>query len=318
MRVVFIGSTAFGLRCLEAISTLEAVEIVGVITNPASFSISYSRTQVSNVLHADLLAWADGRGVPTYEMRENMRETALLPWLTARMPDLLVVVGWYHMIPRSLRAVAPAVALHASLLPDYSGGAPLVWAIINGEQRTGITLFELADGVDDGPIHAQRSLDILADDTIATLYARVEILGLELLQSHLPVIADGGARPVPQDGRGRRVFPQRSPQDGRIDWHQPAHRIHDFVRAQTKPYPGAFTTINGMTLKIWSSRLCREGSLQRACGVATRHRDSVVVGCAEGTSIELCSFEFKDASDEFLRMLESRVGEPPPTLQLGT
>ena len=89
-----------------------------------------------------------------------MRDPALLEKVACWKPEAFLVSGWYHMVPRKWRALAPAYGLHASLLPDYSGGAPLVWAMIKGEEKTGITLFQLGDGVDDGPILGQAETPI--------------------------------------------------------------------------------------------------------------------------------------------------------------
>ena len=123
------------------------------------------------------------------------------------------------MIPKRWRELAPANGLHASLPPDYSGGAPLVWAMINGESRTGITLFQMDAGVDFGPIVGQKEEQILPSDTIATLYSRIEERGLELLQEVLPQLVHGTLKLKQQDENKRRIMPQRSPEDGLIDWN---------------------------------------------------------------------------------------------------
>lgn len=183
-----------------------------------------------------------------------MSDPALFTDVEALEPDAFLVVGWYHMIPRRWRELAPAFGLHASLLPDYSGGAPLVWAMINGESKTGITLFQMDDGVDSGPIAAQAEEPIRSDDTIATLYARIEERGLELLDRTLPRLASRDLDLHPQPKSGRRVMPQRSPEDGRIDWSCDAAFIDRWIRAQTRPYPGAFTDSALGRLTIWASR----------------------------------------------------------------
>jgi methionyl-tRNA formyltransferase len=210
--------------------------------------ISYQPQGVTNVLHADFEPVAKDASIPVEILEGNMGNPVLLERVRSWQPALMVVVGWYHMIPRSMRTLAPAVGLHASLLPDYSGGAPLVWAIINGEKETGITLFQLDDGFDTGPIIGQRREPIFDNDTIATLYARIEERGLDLLRTHLPQIARGEAHYTPQDESRRRIFPQRSPEDGRIDWSWSARRVYNFVRAPTRPYPGAFTELAGERL----------------------------------------------------------------------
>lgn len=283
MRLVFIGASGFGQRCLEQILSLQCCHVVGVVTAPQTFSISYRPQGVTNVLHADVGRYCEEKRIDCVTMTQGMKDPALLEQVDVWKPDLFIVVGWYHMIPKSWRALAPAYGLHASLLPDYSGGAPLVWAIINGENKTGITFFRFADGVDNGPIVGQMAVEILPDDTIASLYSRIEKLGLHLLIDYLPRLVDGTAILTPQDESKRRLFPQRGPEDGEIDWGLPAHRIHDFIRAQTRPYPGAFTFIGNQEIKIWKSREVswpvKPDERSRESGSMVIH-DSVAAGLA--------------------------------------
>jgi methionyl-tRNA formyltransferase len=283
MRIVFIGASRFGLRCLDSLRDLAGVEIVGAVTAPQRFPISYRPEGVTNVLYADVEDYCRTNGIPCATIADGMRDPALLATVEAWRPDAFLVAGWYHMVPKKWRALAPAYGMHASLLPDYSGGAPLVWAIIAGEQKTGITLFQLGDGVDDGPILGQAETPIADDDTIATLYARIEDIGVGLLRTHLPRLADGTAQLIPQDESRRRTVPQRSPEDGAIDWRWGAKRIYDFVRAQTRPYPGAFTRIDGHVIHIWSSRV---SETQAPPGIAAA-AGPLVIGCGDGRSLEV-------------------------------
>lgn len=219
-------------------------------------------------------------------MAKEMKEPGLLEQVQTLSPDIFIVVGWYHMVPKSWRELAPAYGLHASLLPDYSGGAPLVWAIINGETKTGASLFELSDGVDNGPIVGQLSADIYPEDTISTLYERIEVLGVELLQTHLPRLAEGSAKPVVQNENKRRVYPMRVPEDGKIDWSLHARQVYDFIRAQTKPYPGAFTLFGKDKITIWSSRVSGNKMSLRPAELK-RVEKKMFVGCGDSFALEI-------------------------------
>ncbi len=159
------------------------------------------------------------------------------------------------MIPASIRRMAPrgCIGIHASLLPKFRGGAPLVWAMIHGEPETGVSLFHFSDGVDDGEIIGQRSFPIGGSDTIRDLMARAESASLELLREFMPKVAAGTAPKTPQREEDATRFPQRSPEDGRIDWTWEPRRIRDFIRAQTRPYPGAFTLIGDKKIVIWDA-----------------------------------------------------------------
>ncbi|MEA2040395.1 MAG: methionyl-tRNA formyltransferase [Thermodesulfobacteriota bacterium] len=251
MRLIFIGSTKIGFECLKVVSALAECEVVGILTNPASFHISYSNHRVTNIQHTDFGPFAAASEIPVHVMKGKMTHPDITTLVRGWRPDFILVVGWFHMIPRSIRDIAPTGGLHASLLPDYSGGAPLVWAMINGENKTGITFFLFDDAVDSGPIIGQSEVPIYKKDTIATLYSRIEMAALGLLQEHLPKIASGQAVFKTQDESKRRIFPQRNPEDGEIIWEWSAKRIYDFIRAQTKPYPGAFTFWKKKRFTIW-------------------------------------------------------------------
>ncbi len=286
LRVVFIGSSRFGLRCLEALAAIPNVTCTGVITNPETFAISYAKEGVKNVLHANVAQYAQAQDIPVYTMQKNMQEPELMAHLSVCKPDIILVVGWYHMVPRSIIETVPTYGMHASLLPDYSGGAPLVWAIINGEKETGITLFQFADGVDNGPVLGQLKTPIGNADTIKTLYDRIEDLGLELLRAQLPLLQQGTAKLTVQDESKRRLFPQRKPEDGRIDWNKPADAVYDFIRAQTRPYPGAFTMIGEDKLSIWESSVTAKQPTA-AVGTLLVEAEHAYVVCGDGRVLAL-------------------------------
>lgn len=289
MRVVFLGASRFGLRCLEAINGLPGCTLAGAVSAPRAFPISYRPQGVTNVLHADVAGWCEAHGVPHAQLGpEAMRDPGLLETVRAWRPGAFVVAGWYHLVPRAWRELAPAYGLHGSLLPAYRGGAPLVWAIINGEKRTGITLFQFDDGVDTGPIVAQAVTPVGPEDTIATVYERIETLGESLLIDALPRLAEGSLRPVPQQTGLSTIWPQRGPEDGRIDWPLPARRLIDFVRAQTRPYPGAFFEHGGRKITVWAARLAVP-SVALGAGQFAEVEGQVMAGAGEGSALELLS-----------------------------
>jgi len=253
MRVLFIGATKLGFLCCEEITKIG--KLCGIISSPSQFKISYSKSKVRNVLHADFRSRALELNIPYFETREGMKSEECAQFVTGCRPDLIVVIGWYYMVPKYIRDVPRlgTVGIHASLLPEYSGGAPLVWAIIEGQTETGVTLFYLDKGVDSGDIVAQRKIKITEEDTIKSVYDKAEQASTELVAKYIPMIAKGVAPRVKQDESKRTIYPQRSPDDGKIDWSWDAKRIRNFIRAQTKPYPGAFTIIEGKKITIWSA-----------------------------------------------------------------
>lgn len=119
-----VGASSFGLKCLEACLKIKGISILGVITAPAKFRISYSSTDVNNVLHTDFRDVSSQYGLEIVSLETNMLDPHLLEKVNTWRPDAFVIVGWYHMVPKAWREIAPCFGLHASLLPKYSGGAP--------------------------------------------------------------------------------------------------------------------------------------------------------------------------------------------------
>lgn len=259
MRVVVLSSTAFGHRCVaEGVVGVPGVELVGLLTTAPAISISYSPGRpVRLSTHASFADLAAAGGFELVDLGAKVEPRAYDAPLERLAPDLLLALGWYYMVPRRVRARAPrgCLGIHASLLPRFRGGAPLNWAIIEGERETGVTLFHLEDGVDDGDVVAQGTVTIGDDDTIATVYERATRASIELLRRELPRLADGTATRTPQDHSKATSYPQRSPEDGRIDWSWSPRRIRDFIRAQTRPYPGAWTVIDGRKVILWDAEV---------------------------------------------------------------
>ncbi len=223
-----------------------------IFSIPQEFNISYSEKKVKNTNYANLKTIADKHNIPYYEIDscEGKKTKDYESIIKELNLDLILVLGWYYMVPKSTRELTKygAWGIHASLLPKYAGGAPLNWAIINGEKQTGVTLFRMEDGVDDGDIIAQKSFSIEYEDTIKEVYYKATIASKKILTKVLNNIKN--VKFTPQDKSKVEVHPQRSPKDGMIDWYQSAKSIYDFIRAQTVPYPCAYSIINGNTIKI--------------------------------------------------------------------
>jgi methionyl-tRNA formyltransferase len=241
MKIVFLGATDFSRELLLHLLD-NNLSIARLFTIPEEFSISYSETKVKNYNFSNLHAIASEHGIPCYEVESatGKRITDYYDELQALQPDVILVMGWYYMVPKKIRELARygTWGIHASLLPKYAGGAPLVWAIINGETETGVSLFKLDDGVDDGDIIAQEKITIAVEDSIREVYAKATAASKKILLNALQHIDT--VQFVPQDKSAIEVWPQRKPEDGEIDLSWPAERIYNFIRAQAPPYPGAF------------------------------------------------------------------------------
>lgn len=255
MSIVFFGTTDTGYHCLEQM-LLAGLPVTGIVTGLPEFEISYAKGKVSNRRHRNFHLFQQRFGVPVLTFTRKFDE-AILATLASWQPQLLVVIGWYHLIPARVRALAPlgAVGIHWSLLPKYRGGSPLVWAIINDESETGASLFYLEDKVDAGRIVAQTPVPIGEHENVAHLIEKLNAVSGRIVVEYVPRILQGTAESRQQDETRASYFRPRLPEDGLIDWSWPAKRIYDFIRAQTLPYPCAFSNYGGQRIRIVSATL---------------------------------------------------------------
>lgn len=254
MNIVFFGATHLGYKCCEALIE-SGHHISGIFTIKKRFNISYSETPVHNVLYADFSHLSDKHGIQLIEIDGNLR--AYQDELERMAPNFILAIGWYYMIPKPMLNLADkgAAGIHASLLPKYRGNAPLVWAMINGEKQTGVSFFYFDEGVDTGDIIGQRSFPIEEEDDISNVLVKAEEASINLLLEKVPEIENDSISPWKQNHSEATYFPKRAPEDGLINWDWDAERIRNFIRAQTKPYPGAFTIIKNKKVIIWDADL---------------------------------------------------------------
>ena len=176
--------------------------------------------------------------------------------------------------------------MHPTLLPRHRGRAPIPWAILTGLARTGVTLFEIVDATaDSGSIVGQVTLDIAPDETATTLFARIADAHVELTQELLPQTSRGTAPRIPQDPSRASSWPRRTPADGIIDWDTRAPYLYDWVRAQTRPYPGAFTFLGDEKVIVWSARPVDLADAAPAGTVVEVGPGGPVVACGEGALV---------------------------------
>jgi UDP-4-amino-4-deoxy-L-arabinose formyltransferase/UDP-glucuronic acid dehydrogenase (UDP-4-keto-hexauronic acid decarboxylating) len=209
--------------------------------------------------------------------------------LRALGPDMLLSV-WYRRLLGTELLALPRIAalnLHGSLLPKYRGRAPVNWALVNGESRTGVTLHHMIAEADAGDIVAQEAFDIDPEDTSATLYRRIVKVGVDLLLDAYPAVLAGTVLRRAQDHAQATVFPRRRPEDGRVEWRWPARRIADMIRAVTHPYPGAFIGDGTARLYLWAGSVVSDGASPAAPGTLVDIRPGEGVAVATGKGVLL-------------------------------
>jgi methionyl-tRNA formyltransferase len=245
-RVVFVGAVHEAEPALRALLST-GVEVAGVFTlGPRLAARTWG--------FVDLEPLAAAHGVPVLRT-ENLNHPDEVERVRALAPDLIVEVGWTRLLGDELLAIPPrgCVGFHASMLPRDRGRAPVNWAIIRGDTETGNTMMFLAPGADTGDIIDQRPVSIEPDDTCGTVYAKVGAAGAEMLRAHLPALLAGTAPRRPQEESPTPNLSKRTPDMGITDWSRPPRAVHDWIRALSHPYPGAFTFLAGRKLLLWRS-----------------------------------------------------------------
>ncbi len=211
--------------------------------------------------------------------------------LTSLKPDAIIVVGYGRIIPQWMLDLPPLgnINLHASLLPQYRGAAPIQWAIANGETVTGNTTMRIDAGLDTGDILLQQELPINPEDTSETLAPRLAAMGADLLVETLRGLEDGSIQPRKQDDSQAMLAPILKKEDGLIDFNRTAEEILNRLRG-FQPWPGAYTKFRGKNLQILKAQPATEPvppSELKAIG------DRLVVGCAQRTSIEVLELQLE-------------------------
>jgi methionyl-tRNA formyltransferase len=248
MRFAWLGCHMEGVPAFEAL--LEAgAEIVGAVTLTADAAASRSGA-------ADYEPLCRRFGVPLHRVADINSDSSVAI-LQSLDIDVLFVIGWSQILRAAALASARigAVGAHASLLPSNRGSAPINWALIRGEHVTGNSLLWLADGVDTGAVIERIPIEITPFDTCATLYERVAATNRTMLLRLWRRLLDGERPGTPQPETGEAPLPRRRPSDGLLDWSSNSNRVYNFVRALTRPYPGAFGHLAGARWTVWRAAL---------------------------------------------------------------
>jgi methionyl-tRNA formyltransferase len=297
MRVAFLGSQEIGARCLEVVLRA-GHDVVGVGAFAPEEHESWSD---------DVTRLVESRGLPRLSGRRFRTERAVRE-LRDLAPDILFAIGWRWILPRAVLDLPPkgCLGIHGSLLPRLRGFAPVNWALIRDEPRTGPTLFYFDEGTDTGDVVGQRAFDISDDDDARTVRSRLVEESAALLGEFLAPLAEGNAPRVAQSEEGATYGARRRPEDGEIDWELGPREVFNWVRGLTRPYPGAFTWLAGRKVLVWRSRpFDGEGSAPAAPWRGAP-AGRLVVGCGPGLlEILDAGFEGDDSPGPLLRVAES-------------
>jgi methionyl-tRNA formyltransferase len=246
LRIVFCGTPAFAVPSLRHLIAQPDFRVEAVVTQPDRPRGRGQEMAASPVKEAALAA-----GVPVFQPDKIKSEEAL-DYFKRLAPDAVVIIAYGQIISQRLIDIPRLgwINLHASLLPKYRGAAPINWAIVNGEARTGLTTMQIDAGLDTGPMLLKYETEIGADETAPELTARLAENGAPLIAETLRGLENGTISATPQDGSQATLAPPLKKEDGRIDWWLSARKIYNRVRGM-QPWPGAFTSFRGKSCQIW-------------------------------------------------------------------
>ncbi len=247
MKIIFFGSDDFALVNLEKLLASDH-EVVACVTRPDK-----PKGRGLKVAASPIADCALGRKLPLFQP-EKITDASFIASLKEFQPDLFVVVAYGNILPPEILAIPYVCAMnvHASLLPQYRGAAPINWAIVNGDQETGVSIIKMNSQMDAGDIFSQAKQRIAPGDNAATLREKLAQLGAQLLVKTINSLEKNEYTLTAQDRRKVTLAPKLTKELGKIDWTKPASVIHDQVRGLV-PWPGAFTTCQGKQIKVLES-----------------------------------------------------------------
>jgi methionyl-tRNA formyltransferase len=282
LRILFCGTPAFAVPSLRHLIAQPDFRVEVVVTQPDRPRGRGQETASSPVKDAAVAA-----GIPVYQP-EKIKSEEAYDYFKRLAPDVVVIIAYGQIISQRLIDIPRLgwINLHASLLPGYRGAAPINWAIVNGETRTGLTTMRIDAGLDTGPMLLRREVDIGPDETAPELAARLAELGAPLIAETQRKLDRSEIAPVAQDNSQATFAPILKKDDGRIDWSLSAHKIHNRIRG-LQPWPGAFTTFRGKNCQIWGKPL-KPISAGGTPGVLLPTReDGLLVICGGGTVLRV-------------------------------
>ncbi|MCB2211515.1 methionyl-tRNA formyltransferase [bacterium] len=309
MRVVFLGTDRFGVPTLDRLITSSGHELVGVVTGPDKPSGRGRKLTPTPVRQHVLDHTPD---VPVLTPRK-LKDPAFHEQFRALEPDAAVVVAFRILPPQIFDAPKHGTLnVHPSLLPKYRGPAPLNWALINGDNETGVSVIRITQKVDAGGVLLQERYPLDPNETAGDLAIRLAPVGGEMILRALQGLELGELSPLPQDESLVSKAPKLEKEDGRLDWTRPAIELHNRARGVT-PWPGAFTTLHGKQLKLFATRPLDGGSGDPGTILEADGRAGwLVIGCGSGAlqirEVQLQGKKRMSVSD-FLRGYQVTIGE---------
>lgn len=288
-RVLVFAYSEVGYACLAALLE-KKVSVTALITHADNPNETLWFPSVQDL--------AKKNNIPVF-LDPDFKSHLELEKIKSLKPDLIFSFYFRNLIPDSILKIPKlgAFNMHGSYLPYYRGRAPVNWAIVNGETKTGATLHHMVAKADAGDIVDQEEVAIGPDDSALEVQTNVTNAAVRILSRQIRNLLAGQAPRKPQDLALGRTFGRRTPEDGRLDWAQPAQKLHNLVRAVTHPFPGAFGNICGVKTFVWKTRLSNQIPHQKKPGDLVFEKGQLLLACGDNKFLEILKIQ-TDGQDE--------------------
>ena len=285
MKIVFMGTPEFAVPSLKALVGA-GHEICGVFTQPDK-----PKNRGMKLQEPPVKEYALSIGLPVFQPAK-VRDGEALGILQALNPDLIAVAAYGKILPVDILALPRlgCVNVHSSLLPKYRGAAPINWAILNGEDETGVTIMYMAEGMDTGDILTQAKTPIGLNENAAQLFVRLADIGAGLLVETVAAREAGKVSPVPQDSARASYAPMLSKEQSPLDWTRSARQLHDHVRG-LYPWPSALMVLDGIRCKVLQTALAGESGGKTPGTVLQADKKGLRVACGDGQALDILELQ---------------------------
>ncbi|GLB59406.1 methionyl-tRNA formyltransferase [Cytobacillus sp. NCCP-133] len=298
-KIVFMGTPDFSVPVLQQILK-DGYEVIGVVTQPDR-PVGRKKTLTPPPVKVE----AEKQGIPVFQP-EKIRQPDELEKILSLKPDLVVTAAFGQILPKELLEAPKygCINVHASLLPELRGGAPIHYSILQGKDKTGITIMYMAEKLDAGDILTQAEVSITEKDTVGTLHDKLSAAGSELLSETLPKLLNGELTPIKQNDEEATFAYNIKREQEKIDWGKTGEEIYNHIRG-LNPWPVAYTTFDGNVMKVWSSEKVQSSGSGAPGTIISLQETGLVVSTGNDTAIKITELQpsgkKKMPAEQFLR-----------------
>ncbi|AGK53029.1 methionyl-tRNA formyltransferase [Bacillus sp. 1NLA3E] len=284
-KIVFMGTPDFSVPVLRSLVE-GGYDVIAVVTQPDK-PVGRKKVMTPPPVKVEAI----NQGIPVFQPEKIRRMEELEPILALK-PDLVVTAAFGQILPNELLEAPKygCINVHASLLPELRGGAPIHYSILQGKKKTGITIMYMAEKLDAGDILTQAEVQITEEDNVGTLFEKLSDAGSKLLLETLPKLLSGEITPIPQDEEKATFAPNIKREQEKIDWSKSGEEIFNHIRG-LNPWPVAYTIWNSLPLKVWQAVKFQVTKQEAPGTVIEIQKDGIIVATGNQTAIKITELQ---------------------------